>query len=770
MGLLAACLHCNAPVFHLGDSFCCSGCRWIYNFLAQENASPSDWGLKPQALAADEFELLHSKEAQELFVAPNFRGQKQSRLSIEGYHCLGCQSALSRLPEVFKDIQNLEWNPLDSVLTIQWIERPQQPLAELAELLSRWGFRFRWMKSHESYTSLAQLRRRQDLVRIAVLGGLAGNIMMFSAAVYAGADGSWPLLFHALSAILFLPIMTYGAYPFYLSAWQSLSSRQVNLDLPLTFAFVSGSIYSYVQFWTGGTQIYFDSLAGFLFLIVVSRFLLSSAQRQSVQDHPLDIFFDRSLFQYRRALSERKGPVGDLIPGDEVLVPQGARVPVDGILIGQPVEVDTAYLTGESQTHWVLAGGIIRAGSRLPEQSSWIQVRQTGHQTDLGQIISEIRSTVFNQPLHPVISNRTSQILTLLVFSVAAVLLLYFSSTDPSEGFRRALSLMIVACPCAVAFGTPLALSQGLKMAFREGLLVRSPVSFEKLRKVRRIAFDKTGTLTTGQLVLSKNSPMIDPEFKKILLTLEAQSTHPIAQALRRSWGQVPTFKMQDYQDIPGQGPSAIIQGHQYAIRPSQNSENSSGPGLELLQDGESVLRLSFEDEVRPEALTLLQALKQKGHQLFILSGDTLARVNKVDAQLSHVMTKNFGGLTPAQKKLEIEKLEIDLYVGDGTNDVSSFQKAPISVAMPGAVLEAQISADVIFLRGGLEKLSRLFEIGQVTDRTLRRNLFFALTYNVCAGLLAVFGLITPLGAALLMPVSSILILFSSLIINWRPR
>lgn len=768
------CLHCSEPVpphrSRARGNYCCDGCQYIDGFLKENAAAAPDWGLTPRALPGGEIENLRSPEATNLFLRTNRRASPVARLMIEGFHCVGCQSALARLPEVLPELGRVEWNPLDAILTVEWSppHADAPDLGRLGELLARWGFRFRFLRADESVESESQKRRKHDLIRLAVVGGIAGNIMLFAFAIYAGAEAPWARAFSLLMGALFVPVATYGAWPFYQSAVRALKSRELHLDFPLTFAFLSGSVYSYARLFTGSDDVYFDSLSGFLFLILISRFLLGWAQRRSAEEHPLEVFFDRSLFKYRRAGLPALAPVTELIPGDEVFVPEGARVPVDGRVRGAAVEIDTAYLNGETQTRWVLPGGEIRAGSRVTRPGAWVQAERCGVETELGQLVREVRRETHSAPVHPLISSRLSQLLTLGVLATAAAVTVTFAQAGQlDEGLRRAFALMILACPCAIAFGTPLALAQGLKLAFREGLLIRTADVFEKLARVRRIAFDKTGTLTTGQLRLSPRSPLLDDELKTLLLSLEATATHPIAHALRRAYGAIRPLPLQNLVEIPGAGPAADHRGRRYEIRPAADSDSGAGPAMELHRDGETVLRLSFEDDVRPEAREVLEGLERAGHELFVLSGDAPHRVRALSQHLPLPPSRLHGGLTPDRKRAAITELGIGLYVGDGTNDVSSLRQAPVSYAMPGSVLEAQLGADVIGLHGGLEMIPRLFAIGREVDRTLRRNLGFALVYNLGAGGLALAGLIGPLGAALLMPVSSLLILFSSL---WLTR
>lgn len=768
---VAHCLHCSEPVpphrrLALAN-YCCEGCRFIDGLLKASAAGASEWGLDPRALPGGEIENLRSTEATHLFLRAGRRGIPSAKLMIEGFHCVGCQSALARLPEVLPELSRVEWNSLDAILTVEW-GRETPDLGRLGELLARWGFRFRYLRGEESTESESQHRRKKDLIRLGVVGGVSGNIMIFAFAIYAGAEPSWAQAFVLIMGLLFLPVATYGAYPFYQSAYRALKSRELHLDFPLTFAFLSGTIYSYGRLIQGSEDVYFDSLSGFLFLILISRFLLGWAQRRSAEEHPLEVFFDRSLFKFRRGDQQALAPVTDLIPGDVVYVPERARVPVDGRVQDTAVEIDTAYLNGETQTRWVLPNGEIRAGSFVSRPGVWVKAERCGPETDLGRLVREVRRETHSAPVHPLLSSRVSQILTLTVFATAALLVAYFAQTGHTdEGLRRAFALMILACPCAIAFGTPLALAQGLKLAFREGLLIRTADVFEKLKNVKRIAFDKTGTLTTGHLRLSPRSPLLDDELKTLLLSLEASATHPIAHALRRAFAPARPLTLENLQHVPGAGPAADYQGHRYEILPVTEGDNSHGPAMELHRDGQGVLRLNFEDDPRPETAEVLAQFKNENRELFILSGDATSRVTALAQTLDLPLANARGALKPNDKLAAIAKLEIGLYVGDGTNDVSSLVAAPVSYAMPGSALEAQLGADVIGLRGGLEMLPKLFVIAQEVERTLRRNLAFALGYNLIAGTCAVFGLIGPMGAALLMPVSSLLILFSSL---WLTR
>ncbi|PWU19531.1 MAG: hypothetical protein C5B49_05610 [Bdellovibrio sp.] len=790
---LAKCAYCGAAILRPSQKYCCAGCRVVDQILQSENQSAQNWGLRPRQ---ESDPSLADPVALARFVSEDPQGPF-SRLFFEGIQCSGCLTVLARLPEYIPQVRDVRWNNVDSVLTVNW--GAAADLVTLSQTLSRLGFTFRWLEHDHPANQFRQSLRRQELQRIAVVGALFANIMLFAISVYAGAPAGLKQIFDWISFVLFIPVMSYGAWPFYRNAIRAFRSRVFNVDLPLTLAFLAGSIfsiYSLVKHQGSATgDIYFDSLSGFLFLILTTRYFLKSSQWAASDPYPLEFFFDRPLFQVnspptRTAEAPTEPPraaelvqpptwsaeapkaptwpeprwtsLTQLKVGDLVTVPAGARVPVDGTLRSVSTELDLAFLTGESSPRLVTKGESVLAGSRVIGQAIEVQAEKVGFATEVGKIIDSINQKSLTLEIGHVTGGKVGSGLLLLVLAVAGITFLLLFQSQPAEGFRRIMALFIVACPCAIAFGAPLTYARSIKEAFRQGLVVRRSETFSALKRVRAVAFDKTGTLTKGQLRLFLLHPVLDRYLKQIILTLEQHSRHPVAEALKRQWGPLPPLEVVDLREVPGQGVEGRFGGDQYSLRTAQETSPTAGPGIELFRNGQSMLRLSFEDEVRPESAPLVQELHRRKIETWIFSGDQTEKVRELAQLLAIPEDHAFGRLSPQGKRAQLEKVKPDLYVGDGVNDVPALHSVRVSMAMPGSSLEAQLASDVLILRGGLERILDLLTIATKARRTLRRNLTIALTYNIAAGLAAVMGWVGPLGAAILMPLSSLAIYLST--------
>ncbi|MCX7978822.1 MAG: HAD-IC family P-type ATPase, partial [Bdellovibrionaceae bacterium] len=333
---------------------------------------------------------------------------------------------------------------------------------------------------------------------------------------------------------------------------------------------------------------------------------------------------------------------------------------------------------------------------------------------------------------------------------------LWFFKENWSEGFNRALALIVVACPCALAFGTPLTFGFALKKAREQGILLKEGSVFERLLKVRRVVLDKTGTFTSGDLKVIATWPSPLPQrAKEIFLGLEAQSNHPIAFALRKAWPETTAAPVLITEEVPGQGPRGHLDGEVFSIRRAADEKQS----LEIsLYSGErEVARVKLDDEVpnnNKEALRLLR--KKEKLEVILASGDRKERVLALAREIA--IDRAYGELTPLEKNQIVQEENPCLMIGDGANDALALKNAFVGVAVRGSVDMSLQSADAYLLKPGLSPVLTLLALARRVKRTLVANLGFAFVYNLVAGTAAIFGMVDPLVAAVLMPVASVVI------------
>lgn len=704
---------------------------------------------------------------------PDFRQQYlssdtalQMRFFVDGVKCSRCIEKIESLEGQLPGLTSLRVNLGTHQLEMQ-LQSEQFKFEPVVKAVEKLGFTLQPIQRKEDLQQLAKIGDRRDLIRLGVAAICASNIMMFSFALYAGATGALASLFQWLSFGLYLPVLTYVALPFYQGFYKALRDRQLSIDGPIVIASVGGFIFSAVNLVRGEGSLYFDSLAGFLFLIQISRFLQKRMQRSFLSFHgklpieslsrarKLSTLDDNERFVW--TMSER------LSPGDLILVKQGEVIPADGVLMSEGCRLDASFLTGESCALVRNQGMAIEAGVILLSGDAVLKVTAVAGQTQFGNLLIKIQESSGQKVKIQNLSDRWSQILLISVFSIAGLFLALAWSTSPAMALERSLALIILACPCAMAFGTPLALSFSLRRAFEKGFVIKSADVFDKLLEIKSVFFDKTGTLTgRGLKVVSIEPANVSAEVLAQVLALQVVSKHPIAEALRRYIPEniLPTSGFSEVEERIGQGVSGRYAGSIYKMAGVMVA--SGAKAVALYKDEQVVVQFNLQDPLLDSAAVLLHSLASRGMQISILSGDSVEEVARVAKQLGLSVSRCLARLSPQDKANLVQGDQQTLMIGDGANDALAFQQADLGIAVSGSVEVALRSADVYLLSEDLGKIDELFEISRRAHNLIRRNLHISIVYNIVGGIGALLGFVNPFVAAILMPISSGFILLSS--------
>jgi Cu2+-exporting ATPase/Cu+-exporting ATPase len=685
------------------------------------------------------------------------------RFFVEGIRCSRCISKLESI-----QISNLELDFLEVDLANQTavagLKSEKGSFAHLADQILELGFTPNPVLSGHDGVEKFKHEIRKDMIRLAVAGFCAGNIMMLALAVYFGVDGGLKSYFEVLQAALYLPVVGFVALPFYKGFWQGIKARSLSIDGPMAIASLSGFCVSFANLIKGSGSLYFDSLSGFLFLILATRFWQKRVRFEYLKYLRPSVMTE--------ALQARSGTpdswvwtrADQLQEGQLIFCQAGDWIPADSDLISGTALCDLSILSGESVPRILSAGSLVPAGAKLLSELAEFKVKSSGLETQLGRILASLHGDAQAGSQTAKLSDKASQILLLIVFALAAILLM----APVPDRFERALALIILACPCAMAFGTPLAFAFSMRKAQNLGLILKSSALFEKITQVQTICLDKTGTVTDGKWSLGASSLPLDSalvqNYKRIILGLESTSQHPVAYALRTLWSRDIFYRPGDFSnvaEIPGVGVTGNYLGGAYQFRHFLHYDKKNY-GLFQAQD----LLWSFELEasIKPGAKELVTALREKGLKLALISGDEAQVTLRAGAELGFRRDEIFFGLTPEEKEKFVRKQAAPMMIGDGLNDSAALRAALVGVAVKGSVDVALHSAEVFLLKDDLLALLPLFGMASLSQNQIHRNLRSALIYNVLGGSAAVLGFINPWIAALLMPISSVFIFVTT----WR--
>ncbi len=749
---LSPCRYCGGPVTSQ-QIYCCRACQHL-DQIQELRFIKQNFQLKSEDNA-----LAYLDDPANLSDWAQNESKTEFILKVSGLECASCVHLIEKIPDYFDEIKSLTVDYGKAQIKLELFK--PEGLSKYAKILKEWGYDCFPLTPLQLISPRKAEGSKSLLKRLAVAGAITGNVMLFAIPVYSGVTGPIKTAFMWLQFLLFLPLYFYSALPFFKGAWNSLMIRTLSIDLPMTLALTVGFVFSTINLIHGSDEIYFDSMASFIFLILVTRYFVQIIQQKTEFHFTLDSFVPPQKYEVLRLGTIMHLHQNELCVGDKVQVLRGQILPADGSLISDKAEIDSSLFSGESFPQHYSCGMKLSAGTKLLSEKVEIQVTQAIENSALSHLLKELEKGSLNRNSFTRLTDVVSQYLIVIVFAVATGYFLLNFQADFKNAFHRSLALLIIACPCALAFGSPLAFALGLRRAKEKGILIKNPDVFEKIRHVENIFMDKTGTLTNGQLRLGRSMPQEIPDhIKALILNIEKDSHHPVAFAFRRAWSHVSPSKVEKIQikEILGQGIQAVIDGVDYCLEKSDAKDSAGMICVSLKKQNEAMAYFYFVDEPLPATKEVVEKIKKRFH-VFLISGDRSVNV-KAMADFCGVRQQNyFSECTPDMKKKILEKHTGSLMIGDGLNDLLAFQKADVSVSVQGSHLKNQNVADVLLLKTGLNPLIDLIQISDKTYRSLTTNLTFALLYNFIAGFCALSGFVNPLVAALLMPASSLMIL-----------
>lgn len=732
LAIAGACRHCGEPT-RSNSNFCCAGCESVYSLLASR-------GLTHYYELRDRYSIAKPR----ITSAPSaevYPEAAEAALYIEGIHCLGCLWLLEKLPEIDPRILGSSLDMAHQILSVKI--GPAIGWEEVTDLLRQLGYSAQFIEKDEGEKIRVKDQRRQ-LWRVALAGFSAGNVMLLAVSLYAGADGWWGRHFGYLSLFLAAPALLYCAWPIYRSAFAPLRRGRISVDLAIAFALIAGTGMSLWSLSSGGSSVYFDSLTMLVFLLLSSRYALARMRESLAKDSVS--FLGGELYEV-----EGKGrhKAAALEIGDRIALRPGQTVPADARLLTHSAHFDLSLLTGESHPEKFRAGDTVESGTRALNDRAEMQVLRPAAESRLAKILGQIRAFRSQRSPSVEFADRLGRWFVFVVLGLAALTLFLLPG---EEGLRRALALVIVTCPCVLAFAVPLNLTRALQIAAGHGIVFRGAEKMEELAKAKSVFLDKTGTLTTGQFELLgwRTIQGDTEEAQAACRAIEEASAHPVAKAIVRALppsGQAAEWA----REIPGLGIEGSVRGRPWSVR-----RLGGGAGYNLVgvfQGEELRAEITLGDSLRPEAPAVVDELHRLGLKVSILSGDSESSVASVAYSLG--IQEWRARLLPEEKARITSQEENAVMVGDGANDSVAFQGAAVGIAMQGAMELSLKNADILLTAPGLRSLVTAIRLARRTNRLLRLNFSFTLAYNLVAGSLALGGVMSPLLAAVLMPASA---------------
>ena len=706
---------------------------------------------------------------------PDCGPSEEVLLTLEGLHCIACVNKVEKILGAQHGVSEARVNltKKQARLTVQ---SGRFVLSDALEALSRAGFNGRRLsdKQIEQQTRDSK-EQRAMLLKLGVAGGVAANVMLFSVALYIGQyqgiEAGFKHFFQILSFLLTTPVVFYCGAHFAVPAFKSLRNRQVTIDVPITVGLGATYLLSVVSFFRGTEHQYFDTVTAFLFALLVGRYLqsLGMSRVRSSLDLLLGLRPEKATV-LKNGVEVVIG-VDALEVGDTVLLRQGEGVPADGMLLAGGVEVDESSMTGESLPVRKEKRDPLLAGTQVFSGEATMRVDAVGGKTTLSRLAGLIEETQESRMGEGKLSGRVAALFSGLILLMAALVFLWWMPAGLERATLVAVSVLVITCPCALGLALPLAYWMAVRTGVEKGVLVKDEAALEVTPNLTDLILDKTGTVTVGrpELVTEEHLGHPESEIAEYVRILERGSSHPYARALMTRYADDSPTPECEVETVPGRGRRADYRGMSLFLGNNGQSREAS-TDIELLVNGERWAGWTFDDAIRPEAPKLIEELKARGLRLHLLSGDRQDRTEKVSRQIG---IEHYAGCQlPEDKAKRVASLQQEGSVvgllGDGVNDGPALASADVGAAMGHATAVATASAPVLLLRPGLEPVRAWLELGRAYKKTVSSSLMLSLVYNLIAVPTAAAGLVSPLMAAIAMPVASLAVVVNSLQLSRR--
>ena len=780
------CFHCGTdcgkkPIVFNDKIFCCNGCKTVYEILnANELACYYDLESTPGTIPKDikgKYNYLDNEEIIDKLLEFNDNETSVVDFYIPSIHCSSCIWVLENLSKLNEGVITSMVNFPNKRLRITY-KNKKTTLKLLVELITSIGY--------EPYISLedadAKIHKvdKTLIYQLSIAAFSFGNIMLLSFPEYFQIDDFWlekyKYLFRGLMFFMAIPVVFYSAKDYFIAAYKGLKHKILNIDVPIALGisvlFLRSSIEIILDIGAG----FFDSLTGLVFFLLLGKFFQQKTYNFLSFERDYKSYFPIAVTKIIDGL-EKNIAVKDIKKGDRLLIRNEELIPVDGILISGNASINYSFVTGESVPVVKQSGDKLFAGGKQTAGAIEMEVISTISQSYLTQLWS---NDVFNKPVNFTIKSLTDSIsryFTIAILSIAFVAGIYWYFVNVSLAFNVVTAVLIIACPCALALSAPFAMGNILRIFGYKKFYLKNAETIEELSKITTIIFDKTGTITTNdksQLVY-KGSKLSSKEKALIKAVLRA-SNHPLSRALYNYIEEKPSsLTIHNFEEVLGKGILAEINGESIQLGSFgfvggvlNKAINETAIYVKINNEIEG--GFIFNNSYRTGLKNVFDKLSET-YKLVILSGDN----DGEQLYLEDILPKNTVfqfNQKPEDKLNYIKKLqekgENVLMIGDGLNDAGALAQSNVGIAVSEDVNVFSPACDAILDASLFEKLPAYLAVSKKTIKVIKYSFLVSFCYNLIGMYFALTAMLTPVVAAILMPLSSItIVVFVTILTNW---
>ena len=779
------CFHCGQEIekdriFFDEKAFCCNGCKSVYEILNANNLGNfyelnKNSGIRPDENLS-QFDYLDTPEIFEKVVDFSEGNTSVVTFKIPVIHCSSCIWLLESLQDLNTNIRYSQVNFTKKTLQVSFNQN-ELPLSELAKFLTNLGYKP--VISLETADKKEAAVDRSLTIKVAVAGFAFGNAMMFAFPEYLNTGSSvdfwleeFAPFFRFLTFLLSIPVVVYSASDYYKSAWFGLKNKIVNIDVPIVLGILVLFFRSVYEIATNYGPGYFDTLCGLLFFMLLGKIFQKRTYSALSYDRDYKSFYPIAVTKVDFGGQQQNILLSDIKIGDRILVRNQEIIPVDAVLINGEGNIDNSFITGESATITKNPGDKIFAGGKQIGSILELEVIKTVNQSYLTQLWNKEAFRKEELGLDTLV-NEISKYFTFIILGITLLAGIYWYQIDFEKMFQVVSAILIVACPCALALSTPFTMGHIMRILGRNKMYVKDAHTIEKMAKIDALVFDKTGTITYNKKANISFEGQEIAEFDlKNIKSLLKNSNHPLSKSLYEFLEvQDEYLPIENFKETAGKGYEATVRGKVYKIGSAKfthQEAKSLETAVYIERDGEFLGKYIFKNEYRDGLAEMAKELKD--YKIHVLSGDNSSEEQTLKNLIPNITEMRFSQ-SPEDKLEYIKSLQDQgkkvAMLGDGLNDAGALKQSNIGIAIADDTNSFTPSSDVIMNGGVLTKLHDYFALTKDAMIIVKLTFGISFLYNVVGLTAAVLGEMSPLFAAILMPLSSISVVAFTSLSTW---
>ena len=768
--------HCDHQDIHIEEKiFCCDGCKMVFEIL-NENDMCTYYNLENNKAGislksgkdVSDYEVLEDIDVQKRLI--DFENDEivKATFYMPQIHCTACIWLLENLYKLHPGVAQSKVNFLKKETYITY-RKADTTLRDIVRLLASIGYAPEInLKDLDEDNPKRSKASKTFIYKLGVAGFAFGNIMLLSFPEYLGLnktiDGDFARFFSYLNIVLALPVLFYSATEYYQSAWLSLKQKRPNIDIPIALGISVLFLRSIFEILSQTGAGYLDSMAGLVFFLLIGKWFQRKTYDTITFERDYKSYFPISATRRNASNEVQTVALTKLEKGDTIIVKNQELIPSDAMLIKGRANIDYSFVTGEAEPIRKKIGETIYAGGRQIGEAVEVTLTKKVSQSYLTQLWNDEAFTKPSSDFNLMI-DKVGKVFTIAILIIAAITGIYWLINDSSLAMNAFTAVLIIACPCAIALNIPFALGNALRILGKNKFYIKNTDVLERMQNITNIVFDKTGTLTsTSKNQLIYEGTTLTNYEQHIVWTIVQQSSHPISQEISQYFQQQQqdqnNLKVDDFQETIGQGIAAIIDGNRVRIGSegfifNMEISNSRGTFIEINNQikGYFTIKNTYRSGIEKLIIDL-----QNRFNLSLLSGDNDRERGNLSTmflpQQLHFNKK------PEDKLMYIKDMQTNdkkvMMLGDGLNDAGALKQSEVGIAVSENLNQFSPACDAILDATELSKLSLFINYVKRSMTLVRISFVLSLIYNVIGLSFAVQGLLEPVIAAILMPLSSV--------------